>query len=137
SVLALSVTTAADSIGRRRMLVLGALLMVLVGCTFALTTNYLILVIVATVGVLSPSDKEVGPFLSIEQAALSQTIADEDRTAVFAWYNLFGSIAAAFGALIGGFASEHFVNVGLTEADVYRPLVIAYGIVGIILALGF
>ena len=50
-----------------------------------------LLVIVATIGVLSPADKEVGPFLSIEQAALSQTVPDERRTAVFAWYNLAGS----------------------------------------------
>ena len=106
TVLSLWITTAADRIGRKRMLILGALLMALVGGVFAVTSNYVFLMIVATIGVLSPSDKEVGPFLSIEQAALSQTIPDERRTAIFAWYNLVGSVAAAVGALVGGFACQ-------------------------------
>ena len=135
--ISLWITTAADRIGRKRMLVLGAMLMALVGCVFAVTTNFLWLIIVATIGVLSPSDKEVGPFLSIEQAALSQTIPDEQRTAVFAWYNLVGSVAAALGALVGGFVSQHFLGKGLVEADVYRPLVVAYAVVGIVLAFAF
>ena len=45
------------------MLILGALLMVLVGGVFATTGNFFLLLIVATIGVLSPADKEVGPFL--------------------------------------------------------------------------
>ena len=135
--ISLWITTAADRIGRKRMLVLGAMLMALVGCVFAVTTNFLWLIVVATIGVLSPSDKEVGPFLSIEQAALSQTIPDEQRTAVFAWYNLVGSVAAALGALVGGFVSQHFLGKGLVEADVYRPLVAAYAVVGIVLAFAF
>src|SRR2546423_7762526 len=61
TVISLWITTAADRIGRKRMLILGALLMVLVGGVFAVTSNYLFLMIVATIGVLSPSDKEVGP----------------------------------------------------------------------------
>lgn len=135
--ISLWITTAADRIGRQRMLVLGAMLMALVGCVFAVTANFLWLIIVATIGVLSPSDKEVGPFLSIEQAALSQTIPDEQRTVVFAWYNLVGSVAAALGALVGGFVSQHFLGKGLVEADVYRPLVVAYAVIGIVLAIAF
>ena len=80
TVISLWITTAADRIGRKRMLIFGALLMALAGGGFAATGNFLLLVIVATIGVLSPSDKEVGPFLAIEQAALAQTIPDEKRT---------------------------------------------------------
>ena len=137
TVLSLWITTAADRIGRKRMLILGALLMALVGGVFAVTSNYVFLLIVATIGVLSPSDKEVGPFLSIEQAALSQTIPDERRTAIFAWYNLVGSVAAAVGALVGGFACQQFVRAGRTGADVFRPLVVAYCIVGLVLVAAF
>lgn len=135
--ISLWITTGADRVGRKRMLMLGAMLMVLVGVVFALTSNYLLLIVVATIGVLSPNDKEVGPFLSIEQAALSQTIADRRRTAVFAWYNLAGSAAAAMGALLGGFTCQHFLNAGYQGAAVYRPLVIGYGIFGLILVFGF
>ena len=135
--ISLWITTAADRIGRKRMLILGAMLMTFVGGVFAATNNFFWLIVVATIGVLSPSDKEVGPFLSIEQAALSQTISDESRTAVFAWYNLVGSVTAALGALIGGFVSQHYLGKGLPEAEVYRPLVVAYAVVGIVLAIAF
>lgn len=135
--ISLWITTAADRIGRKRMLILGAVLMAIVGGVFAATGDFVWLVIVATVGVLSPSDKEVGPFLSIEQAALSQTVSDEERTAVFAFYNLVGSVAAALGALAGGFSCQRFLNLGMTGADVYRPLVIAYGVVGVLLIVIF
>jgi MFS family permease len=137
TVISLWITTAADRMGRRRMLILGALLMALVGGVFATTGNLVLLIIVATIGVLSPADKEVGPFLSIEQAALSQTVPDERRTAVFAWYNLVGSLTAALGALVGGFACRHFLRAGMTGADVYRPVVVAYCVVGLLLAAGF
>jgi predicted MFS family arabinose efflux permease len=79
----------------------------------------------------------VGPFLSIEQAALTQTIPDETRTSVFAWYNLVGSLTAALGALAGGFAAHEFLRFGMTGADTYRPLIVAYGAVGLVLALIF
>lgn len=136
-VISLWITTAADRIGRKRMLILGATLMLMAGIVFAITSNFLFLIIAATIGVLSPSDKEVGPFLSIEQAALSQTIPAEERTNVFAWYNLVGSFAAALGALIGGFVSQQFVKWEFTGADVYRPLVIGYAIIGLVLIFCF
>jgi len=137
TVISLWITTAADRIGRKKMLILGALLMALVGGVFAVTGNFSLLVIVATIGVLSPSDKEVGPFLSIEQAALTQTIPDKKRTAVFAWYNLVGSLAAALGALLGGFACHYFLARGAAESNAYRPLVVAYAVIGLLLAVGF
>jgi MFS family permease len=135
--ISLWITTAADRIGRKRMLIFGSILMAMAGATFALTDNFLWLVIAATLGVLSPSDKEVGPFLSIEQAALAQTVADERRTATFAWYHLVGSITAALGALVGGLACQEFEEIGLAGAGVYRPVVIAYAFVGVLLALSF
>src|SRR5215210_5344542 len=89
--ISLWLTTTADRLGRRRTLILGALLMVLAGIVFVSTGNFLMLVVAATIGVISPSGNEIGPFLSVEQAALSHIIADERRTDVFAWYNLAGS----------------------------------------------
>src|SRR5262245_37513377 len=65
TIVSLWITTSADRIGRKRMLILGAILMAIVGGVFALSANFLFLLIAATVGVLSPSDKEVGPFVSI------------------------------------------------------------------------
>src|SRR5438034_10544086 len=102
TVVSLYLTTRADRIGRRRMLIVGAVLMAAAGLAFAFTRNFLLLIIAGTIGVISPSGNEVGPFLSIEQAALSHVVPDRTRTAVFAWYTLAGSIATATGSLAGG-----------------------------------
>ncbi len=70
----LLLTTTADRFGRRRTLVIGAVLMLLAGISFAASRNFAVLLLAATIGVISPSGNEVGPFLSVEQAALSQII---------------------------------------------------------------
>src|SRR5260370_21117627 len=69
-VVSLYLTTRADRIGRRRMLIIGAVLMAAAGLAFAGTSNFLFLIIAGTIGVISPSCNEVGPFLAIQQAAL-------------------------------------------------------------------
>ena len=102
SAVSLLITSAADRVGRRTMLLLGAALMALAGVTFALTGNFALLTVAAVVGVISPGGNEVGPFLAIEQASLSHLVDDGRRTSVFAWYNLAGSLAGAVGALGSG-----------------------------------
>src|SRR5437667_11867212 len=76
----LYLTTRADRIGRRRMLMVGAILMAAAGLAFACTRNLWLLIIAGTIGVISPSGNEVGPFLSIEQAALSHLVSQRART---------------------------------------------------------
>src|ERR1700674_3226079 len=99
TVISLYLTTQADRIGRRRMLIVGAILMAAPGLAFACTRNLFFLIIAGTIGVISPSGNEVGPFLSIEQAALAHVVPERSRTEVFAWYALAGSLATALGAL--------------------------------------
>src|SRR5439155_25752399 len=93
--ISLWITTIADRLGRKWMLIAGALLMVLGGAVFASTGDFVPLLLAATIGVISPSGNEVGPFLAIEQAALAESITAEQRTRTFAWYHLAGSFAAA------------------------------------------
>ena len=137
TLVSLPITTWADRIGRRRMLVAGALLMVLAAGLFAITHDFCWLLIAATVGVISPSGGEIGPFLSIEQAALSGLLPDQRRTMVFAWYNLIGSFATAVGALVGGIACQWVESRGATGAEIYRPAILGYGAIGLLLALMF
>ncbi|MBI5563686.1 MAG: MFS transporter [Chloroflexi bacterium] len=135
--ISLWLTTRADRIGRRRTLMIGALLMIFAAGLFALTQDFAVLLIAATIGVISPSGHEVGPFLSIEQAALSHIIRPQQRTSIFAWYNLAGSFAAALGALCGGGLAQVLQNSGLSPLDSYRANVIGYGVIGLILAVLF
>jgi MFS family permease len=137
TLVSLWITTHADRIGRRRMLIAGSVLMVFAGVLFALTRDFILLLIAATIGVISPSGYEVGPFLSIEQAALSQTVSNEQRTRVFAWYNLFGSFTTAVGSLCGGILVQALEQTGITPLGSYRIVVIGYATMGAILALLF
>ncbi len=131
------ITTSADRIGRRRMLLLGALLMILAGIVFAFTNNFALLIVAAIVGVISPSGNEIGPFLSIEQASLSQLVPDEKRTRVFAWYTLVGSFATGCGALAGGVFAESLQDHGFTILESYRAVLVAYSFCGVMLAVCF
>src|SRR5512143_3950072 len=78
--ISLWLTTSADRFGRKRTLILGALLMIGAGVVFVLTRNAVVLSIAAILGVVSPSGNEIGPFLSVEQAGLTQLVSNQKRT---------------------------------------------------------
>jgi len=137
TVVSLYLTTRADRIGRRRMLVVGAILMAAAGLAFAVTRNFLLLIFAGTLGVISPSGNEVGPFLSIEQAALSHVIPARARTEVFAWYTLDGSLATAIGALCGGTLTHALQKTAVAPVASYRAVVICYAVLGAVLAFIF
>ena len=130
-------STSADRFGRKRVLILGALLMAGAGIAFVLTRNVILLVIAAIVGVISPSGNEIGPFLSVEQAGLTQLLPNKRRTQIFAWYNLVGSFATATGALSGGWLAQILQNRDWTAFEAYRLVLIGYAIGGVLLLLLF
>ncbi len=127
-------TTRADRAGRRTMLAAGAVLLLAAGIVFGLTTEYWLLLVAATVGVISPSGNEVGPFLSIEQAALSVVVRPGDRTAVFGWYHLTGAVATALGALVSGTTVGWLERAGWTPLAGMRAVIAGYAAVGLLLA---
>src|SRR5260370_9634879 len=133
----LYLTTSADRIGRRRMLIIGAILMALAGLAFAVTSSFVFLIVAGTIGVISPSGNEVVRLLSIEQAALSQVVPPGTRTAVFAWYTLVGSFATATGSLSGGVLSHVLQRAGMPPVESYRAVVLVYAALGVLLALFF
>jgi len=133
AVMTMIITAVADSFGRQTLLVTGAVLMALAGWVFAVSDNPMLLTIAAIFGTISPSGKEVGPFLSIEQAILPQTTRDQQRTAVFSAYNLVGSFAGAVGALAVGLPSL----LSLSTVIGYRFLVWSYVGAAILLAVLF
>jgi MFS family permease len=137
AILSLWITTRADRGGRRRMLLLGAGLMIFAGGLFASTRSFALLLVAATLGIMSPSGNEVGPFLAIEQAALSQELPAARRTSAFAWYQLTGALATALGSLAAGALSEALQRGGLAPLASYRIVIAGYGALGLVLALLF
>ena len=137
TVVSLYLTTRADRIGRRRMLIIGAILMAAAGLTFAYTRSLVFLVVAGTIGVISPSGNEVGPFLPIEQAALAHVVPNQTRTMVFAWYTLAGSFATAAGSLGGGALTHLLQKTAMAPVESYRIVVLLYAALGVVLAFLF
>jgi MFS family permease len=136
-IVSLYLTTRADAFGRKRTLLTGAILMIGAAVVFAITRDFTLLVLAATVGVISPSGNEVGPFLAVEQVALAQAARGRDRTSLFAWYNLAGSFATAAGSLAGGFLSGLLLARGVGPVVSYRSAILAYAALGVVLAIVF
>lgn len=128
--LSLWIATRADRAGRRRMLQLGALLMMTAGLAFGLGAPIWLAALAAIFGTLSPSGNEVGAFLAIEQAGLSQIIEDRARTETFARYTLTGYVAAALGALFAGAASKLLSDRGIAPLNIYQLLMLLYALIG-------
>jgi len=93
-----------------------------------------LLVVTAIIGVISPSGNDIGPFLSIEQAGLTQIIPSRDRTKVFAWYNLVGSFATALGSLASGGLVQALQGSGMPVINSYQVVLVGYALFGIVLA---
>jgi len=126
-------TTSADRFGRKRTLIAGAILMLGAGVVFIVSHNVIVLMAAAIIGVISPSGNEIGPFLSVEQAALTQLLPNEKRTQTFAWYNLVGSFATATGALAGGWLAIFLQSRGLSALVAYRTVLAGYAFGGFVI----
>ncbi len=137
TVVSLWLTTRADRFGRRRTLMIGAVLMAAAGVVFAITGDFTLLLIAATIGVISPSGNEVGPFLSVEQASLSHIVSDSSRTRVFAWYTLAASLATATGSLAGGLLIDSLQHASMTLVASYRVGIMGYASMGVVLLVIF
>jgi hypothetical protein len=121
-VITLYLSTRADSFGRRRTLVIASALKVVAGVAFGLSTDYAVLVVAGIVGVISTSGGEIGPFMAVEQAVLTDALAASrpaklskaDESAAVAtligWYTALGYVAQALGA-------EESVELGQRETS--------------------
>ena len=72
----------ADRTGRRRILVVGSLLMVMSGTVFAYFKNFWVLLIAAVFGVVSTTGGDFGPFRAIEESMLSHLTTPRTRADV-------------------------------------------------------
>jgi len=126
----------ADHFGRRKTVIVMGLLMFIGGLLFALSSNIWLLVVAAFSGTISATSSEVGAFLTVEQAILPQTAPEDRRTWLFSIYDLVSNFAGAAGALSAG-SIGLWSALGLSGADVYRPLFVLYGLIGLVNVLLF
>lgn len=102
ALLSVAVGRFAERLGRRRLYATLFVGFAMSGLAFGLTTNMVVLVVVALAGTLSTEVVESGPFTSLEQAMLPETVAEGRRRRVFGTYNAVPTIAGSVGALAAG-----------------------------------
>ena len=106
--------------------------MSLSGVIFFVTTNYIALIASALIGTINVTGTETGAFLSIEQAALPQTINDiNKRNTVYALYNMVGTFAMSAGVLLSGLPQLIAEQYGVNQIESIRPLFLLYSIIGL------
>lgn len=132
--ISLALTFVADALGRRRVLILGSLLMTLSGVCFATVSSYWILLSAAVVGVISPSGNEIGPFRAVEESTLAQLSEEATRSDIFAWYVVIGTLGTAGGSLACGWVTQALQGAGWTNVSSFRFIFWIYAIVGILKA---
>ena len=121
----------ADRLGRKKTLIIYAVLMSVSGIIFLITENYVAMIIAALVGTINVTGSETGAFLSIEQAILPQTVKDiQKRNTIFALYNMVGTFAMSAGILVSG-VPDLLQQHGLNQINSIKPLFAFYSIIGI------
>jgi MFS family permease len=96
---------AAARIGRRWTLALAGVLMAVTGIDLALASAPWLLGLAGITGMLGAASIDVGPFASIEQAALAESVQPQRRNLAFARYSLTGGLAVAAGAGVASTAT--------------------------------
>ncbi|EJU03032.1 MFS general substrate transporter [Dacryopinax primogenitus] len=118
--ISLLLTLVADKIGRRRILVAGALLMLISGVVFAISSSFSILLLAAIVGVISPSGNEIGPFRSVEESIQAQITPPHLRAEIFAISGIVDALSTALGQISIGFFTRYMKGKGWSELAGYR-----------------
>jgi MFS family permease len=139
-VVSLYLSTNADRIGRRKVLVIGSALKVLAGVTFYLSQDFYVLMAAGVVGVISVSGGDVGPLLPIEKAVLGDAYErfkgsaynKADLASLLGWYNAVGYASLAAGAILSGFAVQLLQQdpYNWTSLEAYRSVFLFYSIMG-------
>lgn len=129
--LTLLVGLVAARFSRRRLLLAAAALMAATGIGFAVVTDFWPLLIIAFVGTLNVSSGDVTVFLPLEQAMLAQTVADRDRTALFARYSVVGTLAGAVGTLIAAVPELAAARLPVAAVPAMQAMFVLYALIGV------
>jgi MFS family permease len=121
----------------RRLLLGAALLMTATGVAFALAPPILLLLLaLAFLGTINPSSGSVSIFAPIEQTLLSGAVPDRQRTHAMARYGLYGSLAAACGAL-AAVLPELLQRAGFTQTTSLRAMFVFYAGLGLLVGIAY
>ena len=132
-----AVLTLATGVMSRRfdpvlLLTAGSVVMTVTGTAFGFASAFWVLVLVGVVTTMNTSSGDVSAFLPLEQSLLSTTVPDRDRTAVFARFNLVGSLVGSIGALCAGLPVLLARGLGHDDQTGRRASFVLYGLAGLV-----
>ena len=122
----LLVTLGGDRLGRRRTLVVLALVSAAGAVVVALGTSRAILAAAAFLGMVNGMGRDRGAAMVVEQAVLPATTDDAGRTTSFAWYNVLQDAGHAIGSLAAGLPVLLTARFGVAAASALPASVLAY-----------
>lgn len=117
--------------GHRRPLIAASGLMIAAGVAFGTIRAFWPLLLVAFIGTLNPSSGDVSIFLPLEHSLLSQSVADRDRTTLFARYSLAGSLLGAVGTLLAGLPQLAVSRFGAIPINAMQAMFWLYALIGL------
>jgi predicted MFS family arabinose efflux permease len=112
---ALIVTVCGDRLGRRRVLVMLALLAAVGGAVVAVASEPLVIAVAAFAGMINGMGRDRSASLIIDQAIMPGLVSAGARTKAFAWYNVWQDAGHALGALLAGVPALLVVVLGVEE----------------------
>ena len=115
---------------QRHLLLAACALMTATGLLFAGAGTYPVILLVALMGTINPSSGSVSIFVPLEHALLSRSVADGERTRMFARYSLIGALAAAVGSLAAA-SPDVLAGFGISRLDALRGMFVLYALLGV------
>jgi MFS family permease len=131
AVLTLAIGLMAPRYDLRTLLLACAGLMIATGIVFPNVQHFLFIVVVSFVGTMNPTTGDIGVHVPLEQAALAQEAANQERTHIFARYSLIGALSIAAGALAAG-APDLLASFGMGKIPALRAMFYVYAALGLI-----
>lgn len=122
----------APAYGIKKMFLVSLLVSLIGISVFILTQNYIFLIIASLIAFMSPSGRELGPFLSLEQAYLPSAVSSGNRTKAFSYFNIVGDLSGSFGTLLGALPIFLQRNLAFGTITSYKALFIVYLLVNLV-----
>ena len=109
-------------VGRRRTLAMAGVLMALAGLDLAYAREPVLLMLSGVTGMLGAASVDYGPFASVEQAVLAETVSAAGRNRAFGRYSLTGGLFNAAGGLSAALLTDtrtyflFYAGIGMVTA---------------------
>lgn len=118
--------------GIRKMILISLILSIFGLSIFLITENFYALILGTVIAFLSPTGRELGPFLSLDQAYLPHTADSRHRTRLFSIYNIISGLSSSIGFLMASLPIFLQKYLGLEKIASFKFMFLLYIIINII-----